>query len=254
MGGRTGPLPDQLASAMGVDQGHSVGHLYQDHSDLVYRVRVRVARVGLRLAGADRMTKLLIDLGEKAWFRWLLISMMMVNLATVGVAIWGWLDAREDRIADRVRADIIAAEVAEWLAEPLFADDIVIDVTLGDSPHTTTVLEHATSGGPRVLLTRATDGRWYTQLWRNGRMICRSPVNASNPASYGPGSAFELEHSWASYANDEAGVCFGKLEPCGTYELRALRELTRVVGGVPYTRHAPPQRGTVEVPCDWRPR
>ena len=200
------------------------------------------------------MTQLLIDLGKAPWLRWVVAGMAAFNVVTVAAGIWWAFELREHRIADRVRADIIASEVAAWHAEPLFAEDVTLEITLGDSPHTTTVLERATGGGPRVLLTQSTPGRWYTQLWRNARMICRSPANTTNPANYGPQSALELEHSWALYANDEAGVCFSKLEPCHTFELRGLRELTRTIGGVPYTRLAPPQRGAIEVPCAWRPR
>ena len=83
-------------------------------------------------------------------------------------------------------------------------------------------------------------------------MICRSPLSGANPADYGPGSPREIEHSWAFYTDDDAGHCFSKLMPCETFELRAIRELTRTIDGAPYPRLAAPQVGTIDVPCDWR--
>ena len=198
------------------------------------------------------MTRVLIDLGKMWWFKWVVAGMMAFNIGTALLGIWWLVDLRGDRIADRVRADIVRSDVAAWMAEPLFADDVILEITLGTDQHTTTVLERTKSGGPRTIMTQQTPGTWYTQIWQGDRVICRSPLRGANPADYGPVSPLEIEHSWAFYTDDEDGHCFGKLTPCEAFELRAIRELTRTIDGAPYPRLAPPQVGTVAVPCDWR--
>lgn len=176
---------------------------------------------------------------------------LLTAFALANVAIWLPLWITDQ--AEKERQALAAFEKVQWLAAPIMAPGVELRIEIGTDQFDSFVKEAAAGGGPRFLLEDRTQGAWYTQLWHKGTMIDRSPLISANEATYGPNSSRELRMTFADYTDDETGDMFRQMQPCETYELRAMREFWRNIGGETLVRYAEPIKGEIEMPCRDQP-